>query len=829
MKILHYIEELNLKSGGPVRAVLDLSRLTCEAGHQVTILSPDVTDAPKEWLTAPAPTDPRPHVVQVPPFAGRGKLFPFPVVEQIRRDFITSHDLLHVHGMWAPSNVQLTSAANRAGVPYILSLRGMLDDWPMSQRRLKKRLFLAIAGRRMLHRAAFVHCTAEGEHQQSRKWFPRGRGHVIPNLLDLGPFREPPGPALARGKFPGLDPSIPSILFLSRVHYKKGVEHSIRAAAILRDRGIHYSWLIAGDGEPDYMQSLKDLAKSLNLEDRVHFLGMVKGPEKISLFQASDLFLLPTSQENFGFAIVEAMAAGVPVMTTKGVDLWPEMEGCGGAIIVDQEANAIADQVFRLIPDKPRLADMGAKARKWVFDNLHEQAVISQFIATYADAISERTGSSIGELRQGHSPVLATLGHASSTAGAPPGKAERSDDSARPSGGQSSDHLTIAHYLPHFRLEQGGVVRAVLDLCDALAKAGQNIAILTEDHTDCPAAWKNGQPNTPRIIKLRGKRSGNPILRPWSMTVLRKVITHADVVHIHGVWTAANLQVASVAIDFKIPYIISPHGMLDDWPMSQKRPKKLFHWFTYGRNLLNNASYVHCTAQAELDQARKWFKLGRGMVVPLVFDLGAFRDLPGPELARSAFTAIDPARPSILYLSRVNYKKGADTLIRAAAILARQGADFSLLIAGPGDPPEYLDQMRSLAASEGISDRTHFLGLVSGPTKLSLYQAADVFALPTSQENFGFVFFESLACATPLVTTRGVDVWRELESSGGSVIADRTPEAFAAALQPLVSDSPRLRAMGDAGRQWILSELAPEAIVQRFRKMYGSAARDRTP
>jgi glycosyltransferase involved in cell wall biosynthesis len=331
MKILHYIEQLDLKSGGPVRAVLDLSRLTAEAGHSVTIISPTVNDAPKEWLTPPAAGERRPHVIEVPAFSLPGSLFPFPVVEKIKSDLISRHDLLHVHGMWAPSNVQLTAAAYRIGVPYIISLRGMLDDWPMSQRHLKKRLYLAIAGRRSLHRASFVHCTAEGEHDQSRKWFPRGRGRVIPNLLDLQPFRDAPGPELARRKFAsvGLDGSTPAVLFLSRVHYKKGIEHFIKAAGILRDRGVSCRWYIAGDGDERYIDSLKALSSSLNLGDRVHFLGMVKGVEKISLYQSADLFVLPTSQENFGFVVVEAMAAGVPVVTTKGMDLWPELEACG--------------------------------------------------------------------------------------------------------------------------------------------------------------------------------------------------------------------------------------------------------------------------------------------------------------------------------------------------------------------------------------------------------------------------------------------------------------------------------------------------------------------
>ncbi|HRJ49476.1 MAG TPA: glycosyltransferase, partial [Phycisphaerales bacterium] len=684
MKILHYIEELNLKSGGPVRAVLDLSRLTCEAGHRVTVLSPDVSDSPPEWLLPPSRGERRPHVVRVPAFSGRGNLFPFGVVERIREEHIVKHDVLHVHGMWAPSNVQLTGAANRAGVPYIVSLRGMLDDWPMSQRTLKKRLFLLIAGRRMLHRAAFVHCTAEGEHQQSRRWFPKGRGRVIPNLLDLGPFRDAPGPDLARRTFEGLDRGELAVLFLSRVHYKKGVEHFLRAAGILRDRGVACRWYIAGDGEPGYMKSLRDLCASLGLDDRVHFLGMVKGREKISLFQASDLFLLPTSQENFGFAIVEAMAAGVPVVTTKGVDLWPELQSCGGAEIVEQDAGPIADTVARLLADRAARRRMGEQARAWVFENLEERAVIGQFVSAYADAVSERTGAPIGRLRAGDAEGETD-----------PGKG---DGSAAP--GEAAGRRAIVHYLPHFRLEQGGVVRAVIDLCGGLAQAGERVVVVTQDHADCPASWKRGEAGQPEVVLVRGKGAGNPVLRPWSMTVMRKAVTGARVLHLHGMWTPANLQAASVAIDFRVPYVVSPHGMLDEWPMSQKRAKKLLHWLTYGRNLLRHASFIHCTARAELDQARRWFPGGRGTVIPLVFDVSAFESLPGPEEARRAFPSLETLRPRILFLSRVNYKKGPDVAIRAVAALRRRGVDAELFLAGPGDPPEYLERMRALASSE---------------------------------------------------------------------------------------------------------------------------------
>jgi glycosyltransferase involved in cell wall biosynthesis len=493
---------------------------------------------------------------------------------------------------------------------------------------------------------------------------------------------------------------------------------------------------------------------------------------------------------------------------------------------------------------------MGEKARAWVFNNLSEEAVIAQFVAMYADAISEHTGATIGQLRGGYSPVdhgesFTALGQGppgEGSGGEPVGKSERSVAESTVSGATDRtlahaeaspsvsrhDSSHVVHYLPQFRLEQGGVVRAVLDLCAALAAGGDRVTILTEDHADCPDSWKRESRGVPEIVRLRGTRGGNPVLSPWSMPVVRRVVTEADVVHLHGMWTPANLQIASVAIDFRVPYVISAHGMLDDWSMNQKRPKKLFHWYTYSRNLLQNAMQVHCTARAELDQARRWFPRGSGTVVPLIFDLAPYRALPGPDVARRAFPGAWSDRPTILYLSRVNYKKGPDVLIEAASRMASRGIDFTLLIAGPGDPPEYLDRMKSLAASRGIGDRTHFLGHVSGATKLSLYEASDVFALPTSQENFGFVFFEALACGTPVVTTPGVDVWRELKSSGGAEIVERDAEKFAESLSALLSADRAapgsLRARGQSGRRWIFEHLEPSGIIGQFRKMYGIAS-----
>jgi glycosyltransferase involved in cell wall biosynthesis len=128
--------------------------------------------------------------------------------------------------------------------------------------------------------------------------------------------------------------------------------------------------------------------------------------------------------------------------------------------------------------------------------------------------------------------------------------------------------------------------------------------------------------------------------------------------------------------------------------------------------------------------------------------------------------------------------------------------------------------MQSLAEHLRISSIVKFLGPIDGELKRSLYQLADVFALPTSQENFGLVFAEALACATPVITTRHVDLWPELEESGGAVVAERTPTDFARKILGLLHDEKRCQAMGEAGRRWAFSYLNPATIRVRFEQMY---------
>jgi glycosyltransferase involved in cell wall biosynthesis len=398
--------------------------------------------------------------------------------------------------------------------------------------------------------------------------------------------------------------------------------------------------------------------------------------------------------------------------------------------------------------------------------------------------------------------------------------------------------MRILHYFDRVRLEEGGTIRAALDMSTAMARLGHGVTMLTYDDTDAPTEWKTSDAGaSPRVVLIE------PPARPgrfFSRAQLARIAGHvagADVVHLHGMWVPSNPQVAALCRrnpaggGVPVPYVVSIHGMLDDWGMRQRGLKKKIYLALQGNAMLRHAAALHTTAEGEREQSSTWMPGGRWVVVPYIVDLSPFRALPGPGEARAKFGIADSAaggEPSVLFLSRLHYKKCPDILIRASALLRDRGVKHRLLLAGTGDT-EYVESLKRLAAELNLADRCVFLGMVTGPLKLSVYEASDVFALPTSQENFGLVFAESLACRTPVVGTKGTDIWRELESSGGAVIADRTPEAFADALAGVLADPGRRRAMGESGRRWVFEALDEARIGAEFEKMYAGAAAAANP
>jgi glycosyltransferase involved in cell wall biosynthesis len=215
----------------------------------------------------------------------------------------------------------------------------MLDRWSLSQRSWKKQPYIALVERTHLRRAGAIHATSTDEGQNIAALGYGARVHVIPLGVDL-PSGSPRAVRPADGPL--------RLLFLSRLHPKKGLPLLLGAVAELSRGGANVELVVAGSGSEAYRAELSALCDRLGISERVRFLGHVEGDSKTEALRAADVFVLPSYQENFGIAIAEAMAAGVPVIVSDRVALADEIRSSGAGMVVPCEASAIAGAISRL-------------------------------------------------------------------------------------------------------------------------------------------------------------------------------------------------------------------------------------------------------------------------------------------------------------------------------------------------------------------------------------------------------------------------------------------------------------------------------------------------
>ena len=228
-------------------------------------------------------------------------------------------DIIQMQSMWAKSYHQVAQIARKHNIPYLITPRGMLEPWSLSQKKWKKKLALMLYQMKDLQKAVCIFTTAEMEAKHVRDLGVKVPMSVIPNGIETDGYA-------CRTSIEGVKKQI---LFLSRVHVKKGIELLIDAFSMLRAESLEFrdwSVVIVGNGEADYIESLKMKVKSMDLEDCIKILPPMFGEAKTRLYQESSLFCLPSYSENFGMVIAEAMSCGVPAITTNGTP-WQLLNG----------------------------------------------------------------------------------------------------------------------------------------------------------------------------------------------------------------------------------------------------------------------------------------------------------------------------------------------------------------------------------------------------------------------------------------------------------------------------------------------------------------------
>jgi glycosyltransferase involved in cell wall biosynthesis len=384
LRIIHFFPRIRREEGGVVQVVIDLCQSLADFGHHIQLATCVGPDVPIDWKS--------PHHNPALCLLERSSVIPTRLNSRGVADFsklLEQADVVHFHTPWEMANLQLAKVARAKGVPYIVTVHGMLDDYCMRQKRLKKQAFLALGGREMFAHAMAVHFTAEAEMQQAVRWIPGDYQPVVQACaLDLAPYESLPGLSSVIGAFPQLANQRHKILFLSRIHPKKGLELLIEACGILRQQGREFDLVIAGPGDEAYVTTLNKLASKRGLGQTTHFVGMVRGEVKLSLYELADVFVLPTYQENFGLVLPESLACRTPIVTTKGTDIWRELAEAG-ARIVEQNPQVIAVAVDELLADDHLRAELGERGREYVLQWLSEKKVVVGYDRMYRNAIAK--------------------------------------------------------------------------------------------------------------------------------------------------------------------------------------------------------------------------------------------------------------------------------------------------------------------------------------------------------------------------------------------------------------------------------------------------------
>jgi glycosyltransferase involved in cell wall biosynthesis len=375
----------------------------------------------------------------------------------------------------------------------------------------------------------------------------------------------------------------------------------------------------------------------------------------------------------------------------------------------------------------------------------------------------------------------------------------------------------ILHYLNDLRRELGGVVQSVLTICDALAASGNTVCLCSQNPRDYPSVWDETA-DSPKVEPIAKAGMFGQFDRATTGK-LHDLIAQADVVHLHTPWDLANMAIARIAKQQQKPILLSLHGMLDHWSLQQKALKKKIFLQLTGKRFLRSIDRLHCTAQSEKDQALE--VLGNQManrfeVIPLIVDLATGSDDPGNNPHDQAATKDE--KPILLFLGRVHPQKGVDLLIEAARHLHQKGIPFRIVIAGPIEPG-YRQSLENLAASYELGSLIEFTGALYGPEKRSLLSHAAITVLPTYQESFGLVSVESLACGTPVITTKESDIWQELQDAGVSIVS-HDPKEICAAIIELLEDKQLAIDRGQMGQKYVLEWLDREKVIKQYQHAY---------
>ena len=386
----------------------------------------------------------------------------------------------------------------------------------------------------------------------------------------------------------------------------------------------------------------------------------------------------------------------------------------------------------------------------------------------------------------------------------------------------------IPSYWPAF--QYGGPIISVHSLNKALVKKGVNVSVYTTN------VGLKGRMQANQEVNIDGvKITYFDFLRPfefvgrtgWQISLtmtkaLKENLKKFDVTHIHAVWNYSTGVTAHYCRKVGKPYIITPRGTIYPYTLGNRAWKKLPYFKLIAKRDLQSASAIHYTTEDELEKCHSFLGFqNKAVVVPNGVDLAEFNDLPSREMLKDRYPELSNKK-IILFLGRINWKKGLDILVQSFGMLKREKNDLHLLIVG-NDENCYESKVRKWIKEEGLIDNVTFTGLLTGHEKLEAYAGSDVFVLPSYSENFGMSVIEAMACGLPVIISDQVGLYKEVEKAKAGVVISTDATHLAESITSLLNNAGMQEELRKNGGMLVKEKFTWDKISEQMIKTYKSA------
>ena len=393
--------------------------------------------------------------------------------------------------------------------------------------------------------------------------------------------------------------------------------------------------------------------------------------------------------------------------------------------------------------------------------------------------------------------------------------------------------LLVLHAIGSISVARGGPSVALFDTIAALRACGIESEIVTTDDDGAGqrmTAVQTGRPTMYRDVvthffprQTEFYSASLPMLG-W----LRRNASRYDIAHIHALFNFAPGAAAIAAVAAGVPYVVRPAGVLGTWGREHRR-----RWLKQGSlqciegPLLRRAAAVQFTSEAERLEAQGLPLPTRQAVIPLAVPLAA----PGGEGRLDddgglGLVGTLQQVPWLLFLSRLDPKKGVERLLQAFAFTRRTHPGAQLVIAGSG-MPAYEKELRDHCSQLGLDGCVHWTGFVDGQRKRWLLSRCTAFVLPSSSENFGIAAVEAMAAGRPVIVSEGVAVAEIVARWNAGTVTGLDPRAIAVALEATLAEPAAAELRGQRGREAVATELSPAAHGSRLARLYGDILAER--